>query len=410
MSGALLPAQRIHAAVYAHNLDYYKQPLFRQSPPVRLRRSPVQASYREAASEIAQLLDAADQVRSAAIQVRRPDVSGLLARIAEHDAPDAIGVTAEFDASLTTYRLRVERLASAQSNEGVSLPKSSPSTVRTGLNRMAITTGGNTTIVSALIFPDDTHEQVLAKWRNAINLAEAGVKAVIVNDPAADSARLVLRAEHAGRRYAFRVSDVTGNAATVLGIDRVHEMASDAAYSVDGGQVQTSESNEIGLDGGKLRIRLNAPTVSEVLIRVLPDADRAIRDVKTLLEAYQLLCKRATDRSGYLNDTVRHFVGQVVQGFESIGIANGADGTLKLDEAKFAESLLHRYEWTRQLIGDSMGLADRLSRIAEQFERVPPSSLLNAGMRELQTYVAYRPPEGHYLQIPLTGLIHDGEL
>ena len=71
MVASLLAAERIIAATYAHNQNYYQQSAKRSGGSVRHERTPSDRSFRTAASELAGLVKAASSVKQAAASLNQ---------------------------------------------------------------------------------------------------------------------------------------------------------------------------------------------------------------------------------------------------------------------------------------------------------------------------------------------------
>lgn len=71
MVASLLAAERIIAATYAHNQNYYQQSAKRSGGSVRHERNPSERSYRSAAAEMAGLVHAASVTKQAAESLGR---------------------------------------------------------------------------------------------------------------------------------------------------------------------------------------------------------------------------------------------------------------------------------------------------------------------------------------------------
>lgn len=219
----------------------------------------------------------------------------------------------------------------------------------------------------------------LADVRDAVNDAEIGIRASIVNDGTGE--RLVFSATDTGARNGFvvDVADDDGSLVDGTGLSRLqfnqtgndlalNQAAGDAALVVDGLAV-TRPSNEIDdlLDGATLNLR--ATTAFPVEVQVQPDVAKAKELIDGFVKAYNALQKQIESVSGYNAETqqggilqgdalvrsvessVRRLVtgqldvleGQSVRALADIGIRTTREGTLEVDgerlDARLADSL-----------------------------------------------------------------------
>ncbi|WP_219641438.1 flagellar filament capping protein FliD [Cohnella sp. CFH 77786] len=402
--------RKIFAASYVHNQLYY-QPSNRYDsggPRSYLSSEPVSQYYRAAASGIVSILKAAKELKSASLNVLKPDTSAFNSRTAVSSDQASVLAKASAGAAFESYRVRVDQAAASQVNSGSFLAKSALTSVRSGTNAFTITSGGITTSVSAFIYGNDTNEQALTKLRDAVNEAKSGVTASIVTDAKTGGKKLELASSQTGAKNAFSIADVTGNAVAATGIGNVKTMAADAIYSVDGGTAVTSSSNVIDLEEGKATATLLKPTSDDAEIQVKPDEAGVLKQVKQLISDYNETLGRVREAGSYLNDSVKRSLENAANGYGSVGIAKQADGTLKLDETKFKASLSAQFENTRRAVSGPDGLAVNLSKAADRLENMPPHAMLNPRVRAMQSYAAYQSSAGLYFQLPTRGLLFDG--
>lgn len=318
--------------------------------------------------------------------------SPFQARTVKSSDSAKVAATAAAGAAGKTYDVKVNALAAAQKNSGTLLSGSDASVADHGLNAFNITVGGKTTKVSVFIHEDDTNDQALTRLRDAINAAKTGVTASIVTDKESGKKRLELSADKTGTDSAFQVEDVTGNAMSTTGAANVTQQAANASYSVNGGPAQTSQSNTIELEQGKVTATLHAVTDEAVSIEVKPDTGRIIAQVKDLVAGYNEMYRRLREADGIMNAAVRRSLDAIVGSatYERIGIIRNGDGTLRLDEKQLEKSLSANFDWTAKAIGGNLGLADRLSSAAARYNEVPASSLLNQKARQVQQFALYQ--------------------
>jgi len=354
------------------------------------------ASYEQymknAATGIANFLKASLKMQESARELLDKETSAFQARTTESSDSKTVTASASDGAAVGSYAVKVESIATEQINSGTSLSKSDATTVSSGVNEFNITIGGKTTKVSAAISASDTNEQALTKLRDAINQAKTGVTASVVTDQETGKIRLELRSDRTGTDYAFEVEDVTGQAMAATGVTQVTRQATNASYRVNGGPLQTSQSNTIELEKGKVTATLAAPSSETVNILVRADSDKILSQVKELVSNYNAMFGRLKEAGGVMNASVRHGLDAVfsLSAYERFGITRHADGTLRLNEEQLKRSLDVNFEQTSRAIIGRYGLAERLSAAAERFHEVPASSLLNNKARQLQHLAMYQ--------------------
>lgn len=391
----------------------YRQPSAQQS---NASSSLYDQFVKSAATGIAGFLNAAKDVQSTAKSLVNKGESGFPARIATSSDEKKVTASASAGATNKSYEVKVDSLASSQTNSGTLLSKADPSAVNSGTNQLKITIGGKSTTVSANVSSSDSNDQALAKLRDAINGAKTGVTASVVTDKESGLKKLELKSDKTGTDQKFEVADVVGNAVAATGIGATTVAASNAAYSVNGGATQSSQSNTIELEKGKVTAKLVAPTTdAAVTIGVRPDADQALKQVKELISSYNAVRERGKEAGGYLNSSILRNLDSVVNstGLKDLGISRNGDGSLKLDEEKFKKSLSTDYERTAKAISGKNGLADRLSSAVDRYNQVPASSLLNPKAQQMQQFLQYQslmfqPPTSYAFPFASSGLLLNG--
>jgi len=356
------------------------------------KSKPYEQYIKTAATGIANFLKSAQKLQASAQQLLQKDQSAFQARTAESSDSKKVTAAASAGAANKAYDVKVHAIATSQKNSGAFLSKTDPSVVSKGANQFNLTIGGKTTKISAVISDNDTNDQALTKLKDAVNAAKTGVTASIVTDEQTGKKKLELSSDKTGTGQAFEVEDVTGNAMSATGVQQATEQASDASYSVNGGATQTSQSNTIELEKGKVTATLAAASSEAVTVRIKPDEDRILSQVKDLVSGYNTMHARLKEAGGVMNSSVRKSMESIVDSstYERIGIHRNGDGTLKLDDEQFKKSLSSNFEQTSKAISGSYGLADRLSSAAARYNEIPASSLMNAKARQVQQYAMYQ--------------------
>lgn len=368
---------------------------------------PYEQYLRSAATGIANFLSAALDMRSAAQKLTQKEDSPFLARTAKSSDSAKVTASAFAGAASKTYSVTVSALAASQKNSGTLLAGSDASVVGAGVNAFNITVGGKSTKVSVFIYADDTNDKALTKIKNAINEAKTGVTASIVTDQETGEKRLELTGDKTGTDNAFQVEDVTGNAMSATGVTNVARQAANASYTVNGGPALVSQSNTIELEKGKVTATLLDVTDEAVSIQVGPDSSRIVSQVKDLVNTYNTMYRRLREADGVLSSSVRRSLDNITGSsvYERLGIIRNGDGTLRLDEKQLEKSLGTNFDWTANMLGGRLGLAERLSAAADRFNMVPASSLLNQQARLVQQFALYEASMQRFNPFLSSGLI-----
>lgn len=373
--------------------------------------NPYERFVKSAATGIVDFLASTQKVQTAANGLLNKSTSSLQAREALSSDNKAVSASARNEALIGNYKIKIQSIAGSQINSGTELSKGSQTAIQNGENRFKLTIGGKSTTISSHIAATDTNEQALTKLKNAINEAKTGITANVVNDSETGKSKLVLSSDKTGTDQAFEVTDESGNAAASSGIASVTSAATNAIYTVNGGAAQTSQSNVIELEKGKVTATLLKPTTSEEIeITVRPDEKKALEQVGALISGYNAMRDSLKEASGYMSPAIARSLGDAVSSasYERIGIKKNADGSLKLDEAAFTKSLNANFEQTSKTISGIGGLARSLDKATDRFNDASASSLLNKQMQIMQQYATYQSTMQSYLPFPTTGLLVNG--
>ncbi len=215
----------------------------------------------------------------------------------------------------------------------------------------------------------------LADVRDAVNAADIGVRASVINDGTGE--RLVFSAMETGAANGFLVdvTDDDGSLGDDLGLSRLqfnesgsslqlNRAGGDAALVVDGLAV-TRPSNEITdlLEGATLNLR--GTSAFPVEVKVEPDVSKAKGLIEGFVKAYNELQKQLDAVSGYDAETeqagvlqgnslvrgvelnLRRLVtqplsvleGQSVRALADVGIITTREGTLEVDDTRLSDRL-----------------------------------------------------------------------
>lgn len=330
---------------------------------VAIERQPItqletrKKSVNEQISAYGRILSAIESLRTAAGKVDSSyDFQIYKATVADTDYASASATSL---AAAGSFNLYVQQLATAHKLKSVAAPDISAG------GTLDITVGSTTTTVSV------SSGATLADLRSAINAADAGVTATIVNGTG--GAQLVLTSKETGTANAVTLG---GSLAGTLSFTDI-ETAQDALVEIDGIAV-TSSSNtlEDAVTGVTLTLKkAHASPTESTLVTVAADTDAMTASVESFVKAwndlnslfksltrYDAANRKAstltgdqTVRSieGQLRDTLFSSPGGVSSAFpqlSSLGITLSADGSLALDKSKLGDAL-------------TTGLADAVSTL-----------------------------------------------
>lgn len=364
---------------------------------VSAERAPTENRLNRQEADIQAKLSAYGSLRGSLSTIESP-----LKRLSEFEAKmsvtnsdkDALAVTADEDAPVGNYSISVKQLATAQSlatnaADAASLFSSGGETevVAAGATAsFSIQVGSNDATEIELDGGDDGLS--LGELRDAINDADAGVTASIVND--GNGARLVMTASETGAANTIKTTAagmVSGDLDTALTLDgtveggngEVTQEAQDAQAVINGITVDSaSNSLEDAVDG--ISITLKGTTDSAASVRVAEDQSSLRALLNEFVGGYNELINQtnsmtaynADDQSGSLltgDSTVRAVrtmlgnamveMGQAVQdngpvtigdqtfsinagetlGLATLGLVSEKNGALSFDQAKFSESV-----------------------------------------------------------------------
>lgn len=266
---------------------------------------------------------------------------------------DGASVAASTSATPGHYSLVVSTLARAQSAASAAF---ADSTASVGSGTFTIRDAGGAA-VAAIDIGGTGQPQTVAELRDAINAADAGVRATLVND--ASGTRLALTAADTGTANAFSVETGGSPAAQLAALATPTQTAVDAAFTLNG-LALTASSNKLANVVEGLTINL-ARAQPDVTIDIAVERDTGA--VKTALDEF---VKAYNDAETLFDDLSRYDpntrTGAVLNGDSSlrqvqtrlkamltasrtaaageytrlseVGIETQSDGTLKLNAAK----------------------------------------------------------------------------
>lgn len=275
--------------------------------------------------------------------------------------------SADSGATRATYGISVSQVAQAQKNTGLDLERYASGAVGTGTNTFTVTIGGQDHELGVAVEEGDTNEEVLQKIALAVNEADIGVTAEVVDGGEEGTRKLTVASKDTGAASAFAIADVSGNAVAATGAAGVSAVAQNAAYSV-GGVNATSSSNTIYLDEGLVTVTLQG--TGDAVLTVAPDAGKIEGAVTGFVSGLNSFIGHLEENSDYIKDevlaAVNSFIAGNKSGLASIGITQNEDGTLAVDEDLLSAAAGGDTDKIKSVFGGRDGLAVRVNSYASQ--------------------------------------------
>jgi flagellar hook-associated protein 2 len=298
--------------------------------------------------------------------------------------PDIVGISATKDggAAAGSYSIEVSKLATADKlvSSGVAT-----GTTFSGTGSMDITIGGKTTKVSLT----DGNLNTLS---SAINKANAGVTATILNDGTQD--RLVITGNQTGSANAVSIvaSGTLAQFDTTAATTSMarSQTAQNAEMKIDG--IAVSKASNTVTDAIKgVTLNLQQTNVgSPVTVSLAKDTSAISKNISAFVDAYNTLATAVNKQTNYNATTktgavlngdasarsiltnIRAELGKAVgdagglKTLSDIGIAFQRDGTLKLEKpAKLDAAMASNFEGVSALFSSTSGVATRLTKVTE---------------------------------------------
>lgn len=265
-----------------------------------------------------------------------------------------VSATASSAAAGGSYSLTVGSLAQAQTLVSSSFADTASTSLGTGT--ITITTGSGDPVTITINSTNST----LSGVRDAINNAQSGVTATIINDGSSTPYRLMITADDAGTANAFTMtSSLSGGQALTF---EQTQAATDAQFVLNGVSI-TKSSNTVSDVINGITFTLKDVSTAPVTLRAERDTDAIVAALNEFVTAYnavngfindQFTYNSGTGKAGVLagDSTVRRMqsmlqnplIQSVKNQYTSLTVAGQAglgftrDGSLTLDETKFRKA------------------------------------------------------------------------
>lgn len=407
---------------YEEHLDFYKFSMERrrtaqiQQESQGRHRPPVFPYDKEAglhaaedlARTVAAVLGAVSALKGVLEELDESRSTSVLhKRIVLSSEPDAVTAQADSGCTIGSVQVSVRRLASGQVNRSALFVPDAPTVLESGLNRLDLRIGGQTTRIDLYIHPADQHRTVLTRLRNEIQAARTGVKAFLETDSPTGRIRLVLQSLETGTDSAFDLSDRSGNAASATGLLVADQRASHAEIRMSGDSWQSYPSNRIPLPGRQLTLQLHKLCGWPVVLDILPDARSVERKLLSLLHAVNGLEQTLHDAGDVLNPDLPDIL-RVAMDSESAraaGFTRSSEGAWVWDGERWSRSLSLQYKQAVQPLTGPDSFLAKLRTLASAMEDGPSEALLNRAHPRYMRYANYLATLDWYSQLPTKGLL-----
>lgn len=303
----------------------------------------------------------------------------FLQRAATSSAPNSVTAQAAPGATLATYTITINQIATAQQNLGTALTSTAAAGLAAGSYTFNLQAGGKTYTISFTVNTGDTNQTVLNNMAKAINASGAPVVASVATDSTAGTSRLVLQAKNTGTSNAFTLTDVTGNAVAYTGASTVAVAAVNASYTING-VPYTSESNTVYLDNRKVSLNLLGP-VANATISVTPDTQAISNAINNFVAAYNNLMTFAAQNAQYINPLLLTGLKQSytyrAANLAAIGITQNPAGILTINQNLLTSAIQNNLGLVETAFSGSNGLAVTAGLKAQQVATSPLNTLAN---------------------------------
>lgn len=296
-----------------------------------------------------------------------------IALSSDTDALSVTGGNRQFANAVPAVKIQIDQVAAGQTNVGKTLQANEQSSI-VGRQEFSIETNGRTYQFSIDVADGDTNKNVQQKMATAINRQNIGIDAAVDVNSRDGVSTLQLSAQSIGvnAKGSFSISDVSGGAVAETGAANVTRQAQNAIYSINGGAVQTSQSNIVNLGNGVIAALKQASAVP-VTVSLGSDVDFAKSQVESFTQNYNKLYGAALDnakdpKAGGLAAQMINTSKAYASSLAQIGIGFDSNGYMRIDEAQFksAGESGKVEQFFTQNRNAGYGFINQISRIAEQ--------------------------------------------
>ena len=300
--------------------------------------------------------------------------------------PQALSIRmANPSARIDSTNVRIQQVASGQVNAGSSLEANrrvAVSDART--HRFEIEQNGQTRELSFRVGINYTQEDMQNAMARAINNANIGVTASVSTNNNGNNSILTVQSRETGfftdGRNEFTIRDVSGSRAVAMtGVAAQTQGPQDAEFSINGGALQTSRSNEVDLGSGVTAILRQATGSREISVGMGRERNISADNINEMVRQFNTLLSNTADNRGdrgvnRLHNQLAGLSTSFAASLAQVGINVERSGLMSINSTRLNAAIedgsLDRFlNEGRQ--GANFGFANRLSRIADDVTNNP---------------------------------------
>ncbi|RLB70153.1 MAG: hypothetical protein DRH07_09205 [Deltaproteobacteria bacterium] len=264
---------------------------------------------------------------------------------------DYVSVTADSKAQLGSYQLTVVDLAQQQKDVSQGYVDKGASTFGTGSLNLTIAGVANTITI-------DATNNSLEGIAQAINDAELGIGATVINDGTDTPYRLVLTGESVSSAFSLDASGLSGGTDVNPTMNNT-QIAQQAHFLLDGIDIY-SDTNTVNSSVPGLSIELlKADAQSTTTLNVSSDDEATTDKIKEFVTSYNEVITFITDQksAGWGNDSAFRSIKRGLQNLlvsqqgdgaytslSQIGFETQRDGTITLNSSSLSSALANDYD------------------------------------------------------------------
>jgi len=259
--------------------------------------------------------------------------------------------------------INVHQVAQAQTNVGEALTASSRN-VTAGTHSFEIEANGTTHTFNINVSDSDNNATIQRRMAAAINDADIGITASVRTgtENGATTTTLTVAAARTGTDSEFTIRDAAGSglvkAMGVNGLTDESREARNAMYTVNGGEVRTSQSNEVNIAAGA---NVTLTGAGEAQITFGRSSEQAMTAARDLVNAVNSAIRGTNPNDGrgsarFLNDLISMNT-NFSPSLSRVGIQVQGNGQLAINETRLQAAI-------------EDGSFDRMSGLINRMERI----------------------------------------
>jgi flagellar hook-associated protein 2 len=282
---------------------------------------------------------------------------------------NAVKATVASGAKIQNATVSVKAVAKSQKNAGTVLESDKATTLTASQNSFKISMNGKEKVVSFNVNQNDSNKTTLTNMADAINKAGAGVTAKVVTDDTKKTSYLSISSANTGTSSKFTIEDVTGSAVESVGAAAVAQQAQNADYKINGIE-HTSESNEVALDEGKVKLTLTDVTKDDVTVAVKADKEKLADGIESLAGKINETISYVGSNSGIFNQSkILNNLKSITQGRRSelsdIGINVNQNGQMFVDRDRLEKAIEENPNKVKNLFEGHGGIAEKAAKVSD---------------------------------------------